>query len=121
MLPRTQDELNRFPISIGTDDLQHENPDWETILHPGTEALMAIKNGESYLRKTKKNLTPAELAQVLSGDKLSQDNDNTNSDNSEGSGVDEGYMRVPKFWDPPVYRVIADERERRGETPAKHI
>ncbi len=119
ILNAAQDELNRFPISIGMDDLQHENPDWETILHPGTEALMAM-NGESYLRKTKKNLTPAELAQVLSGDKLSQDNDNTNSDNSERSGVDEGHMRVPKFWDPPVYGVIADERERRGETPSKN-
>ncbi len=112
ILNAAHDELTRFPISVGVDDLQHDNSDWETILHPGTEALMAI-HGESYQQKAKKRLTPEELASVLSGDKLRQDNDNTNADR----GVDEGYMRVPKFWDPPVYGLIADERERRGETP----
>lgn len=111
------DELNRFPISIGVDDTQHENPDWETILHPGTEALMAI-HGESYRQKAKKKTTPAELARVLSGNNLRQNNDNANADNSENSAANEGYMRVPKFWDPPVYGVIADERERRGEKPS---
>ena len=120
ILNAAHDELNQFPISIGVDDTL-ENSDWETIMHPGTEALVAI-HGESYLQKTKKKLTASQLANILSGNNLRGNNDNANADNSQkGGGVDEGYMRVPKFWDPPVYSVIADERERRGEKSSKDL
>jgi hypothetical protein len=120
ILSAAHDELNQFPISIGVDDAQHENLDWETIMHPGTEALVSI-HGESYLQKGKNKITPIELANILSGNNARGNNGNSNADNSETSGVGEGYMRVPKFWDPPVYGVIADERERRGEKPSKDL
>lgn len=115
ILNAAHDELNQFPISVGVDDLQHENPDWETILHPGYEALMSI-HGEDYLQKIKKQPTAVELAAVLSGNNV-----NTDADNSDKHRLQEGYMRVPKLWDPPVYGVIADERERRGVKASKDL
>lgn len=115
ILNAADDELNKFPISVGVDDPQHENPDWETILHPGYEALMLI-HGEDYLEKIKKQPTAVELAAVLSGNNV-----NTDTDSSEKHGLQEGYMRVPKLWDPPVYGVIADEREHRGVKASKDL
>ena len=78
ILHAAKEELDRFPISVG-DDENGQNPDWETILHPGTEALQFL------------------------GDEHNETEE-------------EGFMRVPKFWDPEPFRNIADERERHGGT-----
>ena len=121
ILSAAKDELNQFPVMIGIDDKNNQNSNWETIMHPGTEALVAI-HGESYLKKSRRKPTPAQLAQLLSEVKPGQNNVNTNDgERSETTGIDEGYIRVPKFWDPPVYGVIADERELRGEKPPKDL
>lgn len=120
ILDVAHDELNQFPISIGVDDDHNKNPDWETIMHPGTEALIAI-HGESYLQKMKNGVTAAEIAELLSGNNLRGSKENKNPDGSEQNRVQDGHMRVPKLWDPPVFGVIADERERRGEKSSKDL
>mmetsp|Transcript_29719 Transcript_29719/g.63045 ORF Transcript_29719/g.63045 Transcript_29719/m.63045 type:complete len:675 (+) Transcript_29719:144-2168(+) len=116
ILQAARDELNQFPISIGADD-NGANSDWETIQHPGTEALKYF-TGDSH--PMKKRATASELARLLSGKKVIRggngNNDNKNGDGSDSS-VEGGHMRVPKFWDPAPYRMIADERERRSAVP----
>ncbi|KAL7532820.1 hypothetical protein ACHAXR_004893, partial [Thalassiosira sp. AJA248-18] len=112
ILHAAQDELNQFPISIGKDD-NISNPHWETIIHPGTEALKQFR-GESFSIHKKKRATASELAGVLSGKKLRGNNAENSMNEKDSSGIEEGYMRVPKFWDPLSYKTIADERERRN-------
>ena len=146
ILQAAHEELNRFPISIGRDsesdsDNGKKNDGWETILHPGIEALKFLHGdssvSEEKVQQQKKRASVAEIAGLLSGKKLrgarnepnegmigNHDrnsngiNDGNGSDNivtgSSQSGLDEGYMRVPKFWDPAPFRLIADERERRS-------
>ena len=110
ILNEAHDELNEFPISIGTDD-NGNNLDWETIQHPGTEALKFFTGSAP----RKKRPTAQDLAGVLSGKKLRGADNNDNL----ADGTD-GYMRVPKFWDPVPYRIIADEREKRSGITAYH-
>ena len=119
ILLAAHDELNQFPLSVGTDK-NGDNPDWETILHPGTEAFqLGLKNGDAHHTGKKKRPSAQDIAGVLSGKKLrGANNDNSNEeDGSEDSddNKDQGYMRVPKFWDPVPYRIIADEREKRSD------
>mmetsp|Transcript_18895 Transcript_18895/g.41147 ORF Transcript_18895/g.41147 Transcript_18895/m.41147 type:complete len:707 (+) Transcript_18895:298-2418(+) len=119
MLQISHDELNEFPISIGTDNTSHN---WETIQHPGTEALQYHSKGNFHPLK-RKRATASELVGVLSGKKMNalrgghdttNANGTGNNNNSGSDNIEEGYMRVPKFWDPLPYRIIADEREQRS-------
>eukprot|EP00581_Thalassiosira_minuscula_P018932 CAMPEP_0183721076 /NCGR_PEP_ID=MMETSP0737-20130205/13494_1 /TAXON_ID=385413 /ORGANISM="Thalassiosira miniscula, Strain CCMP1093" /LENGTH=689 /DNA_ID=CAMNT_0025951045 /DNA_START=18 /DNA_END=2087 /DNA_ORIENTATION=- len=111
VLTASHDELNTFPITIGRNAYSNE---WETIQHPSTEAMEHFSSrGGSQSEKAKK------LAEVLSGKKLrgGVDNSDANDNNVSGGGAnkdEEGYMRVPKFWDPQPYKLIADERQRRN-------
>lgn len=102
--------INQFPISIGA-DTDGNNPNWETIVHPATEALRYFNKGDPHALLKKRRMKPAELARALSRNQQLRGNvgGNYKRENQE----DEGLMRVPKFWDPAPYRIIADERERR--------
>eukprot|EP01082_Thalassiosira_pseudonana_P003263 g2953.t1 g2953 contig12:1138053-1138661(-) len=62
-----QDILDKFPISVG-EDTNGQNPEWETILHPGTEALKHL-HGESYT-PTGKERSASDIAGILSGKKV---------------------------------------------------
>lgn len=101
-------ELNKFPVSIGV-DTNNGNPDWEWILHPGTEAQKYV-HGDSFNNKKR---TAADVANMLMRRKSVRDDtgDNPQSDGSEPS-AEKGYMRVPKIWDPEPFGVIADLREQ---------
>ncbi|KAL7539967.1 hypothetical protein ACHAWF_006557 [Thalassiosira exigua] len=95
-------DLDRFPVSVGADD-HGSNPGWETIVHPSAE----VETNAGRKKKT----TAAELAGLLAGKAL-------RGGFAKADGDDGDYMRVPKFWDPPPYRTIADERERRSGADA---
>lgn len=97
-----QDILNKFPISVG-EDTNGQNPEWETIQHPGTEALKHL-HGESYT-PTGMERSASDIAGILSGKKVK------GGIAKEDSNVDEGYMRVPKFWDPEPFGTISDIRD----------
>lgn len=121
ILSASHDTIHQFPISIGT-DTNGKNPNWETIVHPATEAMLYFNKGEARRARVKKRMTPSDLAKTLSryqqqqlrgsnsfgGPSVKRDNGNEDADQD-----DEGLMRVPKFWDPFPYGIIADERERR--------
>jgi len=131
-----REELNRFPISIGQDDEDvdgnghdgNNNNDnissgWETIMHPGTEALKHLHGDSFTVKKPKRRATIAEITGLLYGKKDKFDNhQNTNGNvNIKGIGTgslshssEDGYMRVPKFWDATPFRIIAEERENRS-------
>ena len=113
ILLASYDTINQFPISIGV-DTDGNNPNWETIVHPATEALRYFNKGDPSI---KKRMKPAELAKALSRNQQLRGNvgggNYNNLHGNENQVVDEGLMRVPKFWDPTPYRIIADERERR--------
>ena len=109
ILKEAHDELNQFPISIGTDD-NGNNLDWEIIQHPGSEAVKFFTGNAP----RKKRPTAQDIAGVLSGKKLRGADNNDNLGDGSDNSTDEGYMRVPKFWDPLPYRIIADEREKRS-------
>lgn len=98
-----KDELDKFPVSVGSDADQN-NHNWEWILHPGLEALK-YQHGESYTLKNSKASVSAVAAILLR---------KKNAKQPEGveKTSDAGYMRVPKFWDPEPFRVIADVREQ---------
>ena len=95
-------ELNRFPISIG---LETDSSDWESIDHPAHEAMKYFEpeKAKSFQRKPSK----VELAAALSRKQLRGGNEEEDRD-------DETMMRVPKFWDPHPYQLIADERDKRS-------
>jgi hypothetical protein len=103
ILLEARDELDKFPLSVGIDD---NNPDWEWILHPGTEAQKYV-HGESF---THKKRTATDVAKMLMNKKSIPDN-KEQEDSTEFS-VEKGYMRVPKFWDPQPFGEIADLREQ---------
>ena len=94
-------ELNRFPVSIGHLDTDSSN--WESIEHPAFEAMRYFEpeKAKSFQRKPSKE----ELAAALSGKQL-------RGGKEEKDGDDETMMRVPRFWNPHPYQIIADERER---------
>lgn len=122
ILMASHDIINRFPISIGT-DIDESNPDWETITHPAKEALRYFNNGRGGA-VMKKRPRASDLAKALSRNQQLRGSGGRNDKRSTGNGgrdqaeeveeVEEGRMRVPKFWDPTPYGIIADERERRG-------
>mmetsp|Transcript_20679 Transcript_20679/g.48572 ORF Transcript_20679/g.48572 Transcript_20679/m.48572 type:complete len:625 (-) Transcript_20679:165-2039(-) len=95
-------ELNRFPVSIGLDT---DSPNWESIEHPAREAMKYFEpeKAKPFQRKPSKE----ELAAALSGKQLRGGNEEKYRD-------DETTMRVPRFWNPHPYQLIADEREKRS-------
>ena len=124
ILQAARGELNQFPNSIGTDE-NASNPTWETIEHPGDEALKVF-NGHGPMHKKRK--TAKELASMLSGKQLrgGEPQNNGEKDSKESSsntinGIEDGYMRVPKLWDPLPYQTIADEREKRNAVGSKDL
>lgn len=107
ILSDAKEELYKFPVSIGI-DTDNSNPDWEWILHPGTEAQKHM-HGDSF---TNKRRTATDIAKILMRKKSIRDeNSNSNSFGNEPS-VENGYMRVPRIWDPEAFGVIADLREK---------
>jgi hypothetical protein len=115
-------ELNWFPQSIGKDTVDKTNDDWEMIEHPAAEVIRVFHTGNNNMKQSslmhsklnKKTVTVKEIANVLARknkrvvneeelEKKSDSNDNNN----------DGFMRVPKFWDPLPFRNIANERQRR--------
>ena len=130
ILLASYDIIHQFPISIGVDDDDADvdgtnNPNWETIVHPATEAFRYFNKGDAHGASMKKRMTPSELARALSRNQQQQQQqqqlrggsvggkDKQNNGRTDENQEHEGRMRVPKFWDPPPYRIIADERERR--------
>ena len=107
MLEEAKGELNKFPRSVGI-DLENNNPDWEWILHPGTEA-QKYMHGESFISKKK---TVKDVANMLLRKKsVSNDIIDQSLDKTQPS-TENGYMRVPKLWDAEPFRAIADLREQ---------
>jgi len=114
ILQLASQHLDRFPISIGTDAGTKDDQDWESILHPGTEALQYFTgNGNRRIQKKKKKLAAKDIASLLSNNKLRGNQEKeVVRDNEEEE--EDGYMRVPKLWDPIPYRIIANERDKRS-------
>jgi hypothetical protein len=120
-------ELDRFPASVGTDDGAGGADDlgWETIEHPAAEVLGAFGDGDGGgggkrgRRKRPAVITARELARALSGGKRppgggEEEEDTKGEEEGERGDGGGGFMRVPRFWDPAPYGIIADERERRS-------
>jgi len=114
ILQSASQHLNTFPISIGTDAGTKDDQDWESILHPGTEALQYFTgNGNRRFQKKKKKLAAKDIASLLSNNKL-RGNQEKEVVRDKEEEEDDGYMRVPKLWDPLPYRIIANERDKRS-------
>ncbi|KAL7531563.1 hypothetical protein ACHAWF_003827 [Thalassiosira exigua] len=115
LVSAARSELDEFPISIGADD--GTNPGWETIRHPGIEALQHFEGADYKSPLRKKRKSAEEVAAALAGKKLRGGNGDNGAPEGEakadGDGR-EGLMRVPKLWDPTPYRIVADEREKRS-------
>jgi hypothetical protein len=100
ILQTARDELDKFPISIGSDN----DVDWEWILHPGDEALRAI--GQSPNRKKAADVAKLLLRKSLPITEAAEE------PKEDIPSVENGYMRVPKFWDPLPFGEIADLRDQ---------
>ena len=106
ILEEAKEELNRFPRSVGI-DLENNNPEWEWILHPGTEA-QKYMHGESFTSKRK---SVRDVTNMLLRKKHAPSDIDQQSDETQPS-AENGYMRVPKLWDAEPFREISDLRKQ---------
>ena len=100
ILHDAKEELNRFPYSVRS-DTENNNPDWEWILHRGTEAQIHM---HAYSFSGSKQRTVKDCTNLLMRKKsLSKDDTRGKEPNDKQSSVENSYMRVPKLWDPEPF------------------